>query len=254
MSSQSSIADLDRIAAQDVSQRYKRQLLVDLDVQSGHTVVDVGCGPGTDLGALARAVGSAGRVIGVDHDPVMLAEAARRTSGYPRVALVLGNAHHLPLRDEYADRARTDRMLQHVADPARAVAELARIVRSGGKVALTEPDWDTLAIDDVDVETSRAYTRYVVTHVVRNATMGRQLVRLVLASGLRMEIHRADAVIFRDFAAGERILKIDDVAQRAMREDHLSADAIGPWLRRLRQGPYLSCVTLHSLVATKVVM
>jgi len=89
-----------------------------------------------------------------------------------------------------------------MADPARAVAELARILRPGGKLALAEPDWDTLAIDDVDVDTCRAYTRFVVTQVVRNAGMGRHLVRLALAAGLRVEVHRAEAVMFRDFASG----------------------------------------------------
>ena len=44
------------------------------------------------------------------------------------------------------DAARCERTLQHVADPARVVSEIARILKSGGRVALVEPDWEGLLI------------------------------------------------------------------------------------------------------------
>ena len=49
---------------------------------------------------------------------------------------------------------------------------------------LADPDWDSLAIDDIDLETSRAYTRHVSARVVRNAVIGRQLARLADDAGL----------------------------------------------------------------------
>ncbi len=71
-----------------------------------------------------------------------------------------GDAHALPLATASADRVKLDRVLMHVASPSRVLAEVHRVLRADGLVALAEPDWDTLVVDDPDVETSRAYTRF----------------------------------------------------------------------------------------------
>ena len=54
------IAYLDRLAASDLGRAYKGRMLDELDVRAGQTVLDLGCGPGTDLGALAEAVTATG--------------------------------------------------------------------------------------------------------------------------------------------------------------------------------------------------
>lgn len=153
------ISYLDEAAASDVGREYKRHVLHDLRIEPGHVVLDVGCGPGTDLPAMATAAGPAGKVIGVDHDPAMRDPARKRIRAYPNVEIQAGDAHTLPLDPASVDRARADRVLQHLADPARAVTELRRVLRPGGRVVLAEPDWDTLAIDANDTSISRAYTR-----------------------------------------------------------------------------------------------
>jgi ubiquinone/menaquinone biosynthesis C-methylase UbiE len=80
-----SIDYLDRVAGTDVAHAYKRHMLDALSIEPGHTVLDVGCGPGTDLAALASAAGPSGTVIGVDHDAAMADEARRRTADLPGV-------------------------------------------------------------------------------------------------------------------------------------------------------------------------
>src|SRR4051812_45389732 len=89
------IAYLDAAAAATAGHEYKQRFLAALEVRAGHTVVDVGCGPGTDLARLADAVGTAGSVIGVDHDPRMVAEARRRLADRPNVELRVGDIHGL---------------------------------------------------------------------------------------------------------------------------------------------------------------
>src|SRR5689334_4507551 len=105
------IAYLDAAAATGVGMSYKRRLLELLEVEPGQTAVDLGCGPGTDLGALAAAVGGGGRVVGVDRDTGMLAEARRR---HPGAELRRGDLHALPIDGGSADRVKVDRVLQHV--------------------------------------------------------------------------------------------------------------------------------------------
>ncbi|MEV8511540.1 methyltransferase domain-containing protein [Dactylosporangium sp. NPDC051484] len=242
------IAYLEHAAASDIGRRYKHDLLAALDVRPGNAVLDVGCGPGTDLPALASAVGDAGTVIGVDHDPAMLEQARQRIAAHPRVEVRAGDAHALPLDDASIDRARADRVLQHLADPARALAELRRVVRPGGRVALAEPDWDTLVIDDADVAISRAYTRYITTSVVRNAAIGRQLARLLGGAGFEIESVDAAVILFRDYRTADAILRMPSVAQRAWQAGALDERAGRAWLARLTGGPFLASFTFFTAI------
>ena len=113
-----------RAAATDVGRLYKRQLVDLLDVREGHTVLDAGCGPGTDLPTLAERVGATGTVVGVDRDPAMLAQARERTRELRRVEIREGDVLDLPVDRGTVDRAKIDRVLMHVDDPAAALAQL----------------------------------------------------------------------------------------------------------------------------------
>lgn len=98
-----------RAAATDVGRLYKRQLVDLLDVREGHTVLDAGCGPGTDLPTLAERVGATGTVVGVDRDPAMLAQARERTRELPRVEIREGDVLDLPVDRGTVDRRTTRR-------------------------------------------------------------------------------------------------------------------------------------------------
>ncbi|MFF2813118.1 methyltransferase domain-containing protein [Streptomyces sp. NPDC058000] len=101
-----------------------------------------------------------GTVIGVDHDQTAVDAASERTANQDTVTVQLGDIHDLPLADRATDRARTDRVLQHVADPVRALCEIRRVLQPGGRLVMGEPDWTTLAVDHPDSDLSRAYTQY----------------------------------------------------------------------------------------------
>lgn len=242
------VAYLDTAAATSVGRDYKRRLLGALDVRAGQTVLDIGCGPGTDLGQLADAVTADGSVVGIDHDPGMLAEASRRLAGRSNVEVRDGDAHDLPLGDASVDRARVDRVLQHLADPGRAVAEARRVLRPGGVFAMAEPDWDTLTVADEDVRTSRGVARFV-AGTVRNATVGRQLVHLSARAGLRVRSVEAIAVVFRDFGEADRILRLDRLSAAAVRAGELTEAEVRAWLHRLANGPFLAGFTFYLVTA-----
>src|SRR5687767_12064304 len=87
---------MDAAAGTAVGLDYKHRFVKALDLRPGNCVLDIGCGPGTDLGRLADAVGPGGSVIGVDRDPKMLAEASRRSANRANVSVRAGDAHQLP--------------------------------------------------------------------------------------------------------------------------------------------------------------
>ncbi|MCW6006207.1 methyltransferase domain-containing protein [Micromonospora sp. CPCC 205371] len=244
------IAYLDAAAHTDAGVAYKRRFLDTLDVLPGQTVVDVGCGPGTDLARLADATGGEGSVIGVDRDPLMLDEARRRLADRPNIELRSGDAAHLPLASGSADRARVDRVLQHVPGPAAAIAELHRVLRPGGRCGMAEPDWHTLAVADEDAETSRGFTDFVAGQV-RNATIGRHLVRLCVDTGLRVRSVEPIAVLFRDFGTADEILGLRRNCARAVQAGRLAEAKAASFLRRLAHGPLVAGFTFYLVTADK---
>jgi ubiquinone/menaquinone biosynthesis C-methylase UbiE len=238
-----------QVAESTAGRDYKRELLAALDLRPGLTVVDVGCGPGTDLAAMAALVADTGTVIGVDLAEPMVAEARRRTAGLPGVEVRQGDAHALPLDAASVDRVRADRMVQHVADPAGVFAEFRRVLRPGGLACVAEPDWDTLVVDPGDVETTRAFNRFVCSTMVRNATVGRQLPGLAERAGLRVLAVRPTAPVFRDFALADKILGLSRNAERAVRAGQLDRDAADRWIAGMREGPFLATSLLFTIVA-----
>ncbi len=111
------------------------------DVNPGETVLDLGCGAGTDLLIAARRVGAAGRVIGVDASPTMrrCAEIAARVAGLTdRVKVLDGHGEALPIQDESVDLLIANGAISFVADRFKVFREIRRVLRPGGRLYLAE--------------------------------------------------------------------------------------------------------------------
>jgi SAM-dependent methyltransferase len=104
-------------------------------IASGSTVVDIGCGAGTDLLLAARAAGPDGRAIGIDMTQSMLrkAEAAAKVAGLTNVELRQGDALELPVESGSVDVVISNGVLNLATDKRRAYSEVFRVLRPGGR-------------------------------------------------------------------------------------------------------------------------
>lgn len=109
--------------------------VAELGLLPGASVLDVGCGTGRALSFLQAAVGASGRLIALDATPEMLAEA-RRLGRQGVACLVLGDGRRLPLQDAAVDAVFAGGFVPHLVEPAAALAELARVTRPGGRLAV----------------------------------------------------------------------------------------------------------------------
>ena len=108
-------------------------------VGPGARALDVCCGTGDLALALAQAVGTGGEVVGLDFSEPMLEHARAKTAARGiEVEYVHGNALELPFEDESFDAATVGFGIRNVVDLTRALAELRRVVRPGGRVVVLE--------------------------------------------------------------------------------------------------------------------
>lgn len=160
------------------------EVLAELAVGPGDWVLDLGCGPGDATRELASRLRPGGEAVGADRSRALIDEAIRRQAASDLPAtFVVGDAHHLRFDTGTFDACRTERLLAHVANPPVALAEMVRIVRSGGRIGAIEVDAASLMIDHPDRVLTDLFVASL-TGTVRHPSIGPQLRRLLGEAGL----------------------------------------------------------------------
>jgi len=187
----------------DTAQRLrerKRASYALLDLKPGDAVLEVGCGRASDVLELERVVGPTGRTVGVDASEAMVEEARRRaTAAGSRAQFEVARAESLPFPDATFDAVRTERVLMHVADPARAVDEIARVTKPSGRVVAIEPDHQMSALDAEDGKLCDRVFRGL-NATLPSPRIGRQLRGLFVRSGLVHVDSRVAPLVFTSWA------------------------------------------------------
>jgi ubiquinone/menaquinone biosynthesis C-methylase UbiE len=125
-------------------------------LRAGHAVLDVGCGTGAITRGIAEIVGAGGHVLGVDTNRELI-EAARRAHGGVRgLAFDVQDAYALSYRDRF-DVVTASRVLQWLADPARALAAMIHAARPGGRVVVLDYNHERLRLEPAPADAAQEF-------------------------------------------------------------------------------------------------
>jgi len=209
---------------------WKLIILDGLRLRPGMKVLDLGCGAGHDAFDIACRVGSGGHITGVDFSEFLITEAIRRASGRNLpVCFEVGDAHALRFPDASFDAVRTERMLMHVPDPGKALAEMVRVLKPGGRLAVQDVDWETQFCDSPYKDTTRKIALSFCDGI-KNGWIGRRLPRLF------REAHMTDITVsFRTVTLTYDFLQLllGGHIARAISHGVLSKDEADRWWTQL---------------------
>jgi ubiquinone/menaquinone biosynthesis C-methylase UbiE len=110
----------------------------------GEHILDIGVGPGLLAYDLARLVGDKGRVVGLDNAAAMVNLARKRLADLKCAECVEGQATELSFPDASFDAVVSTQVYEYVADMPRALGELHRVLKPGGRALILDTDWRSI--------------------------------------------------------------------------------------------------------------
>jgi len=216
----------------------KQRSYAHMEIQSGHKVLDLGCGPGTDTIPLAPMVGVNGQVIGADYDEAMIAEADQRAelAGVNTwVKHKCVDAMSLPFETDYFDSCRSERLFQHLRNPAQALSEMTRVTKPGGWVVVVDSDWGSLSTDSDEIDIERRLTRFLAESSLHNGYSGRKLYRLLKQQNLADISFEVFPVATPNYALARQATQAERIEQEALKAGVITTEELHRWQASLEQ-------------------
>ena len=154
---------------------------------------------------------------------------ARECHAHGGVLSIGGDASELPFRDESFDGCRADRVFQHLEEPHRALREMVRVAKTGGRVVIVDPDYDTQVLEFPDQDLARRVLRFRADHALRHGALAHRMPALFREAGLHRVGVDAMTLVVRDPAAVDNVMGLRTWASTAHRIGLLEDADVARW-------------------------
>ena len=175
--------DASRVRALEFARANPALAFAHLALEPGLSLLDCGCGTGDMLSLMAKLT-EPGIAHGGDLSEAMIREARKRAqaAGVANLTLDKMDVQSLPFPDQSMDRVMATQLLIHVPDPRKAIHEMCRVTAVKGRIAVSDMDWDALAVGCSNNELARQFTR-LFSNGVRNPVVVREYAGWLRAEG-----------------------------------------------------------------------
>ena len=147
----SDLGKLQRLMAESIAGTSRRNAILNaLPTQAGDTIIDVGCGAGHLLPHLAKSVGAAGTIYGLDPSKNQLNQARKRCSEFENIKLIERNADNSKLQRNCCHSATATQASEYIPDVDIGLDEITRILKPGGAFVNVSILWDHFKFHGVD--------------------------------------------------------------------------------------------------------
>ncbi|HRV96728.1 MAG TPA: methyltransferase domain-containing protein [Anaerolineae bacterium] len=236
-------------------QDYKTESYRLLALAPGDKVLDAGCGLGDDVFRMAELVGAGGKVTGLDASEKLIAKAMADQRGQRlSVEFRTGDLLATEFEDGRFNKVRIDRVLQHIADPARAIAELVRVLQVGGILLAYDNDWGTFTINSEQRDVTRRIEN-AWCDSFKSGWVGRYIPQWFKEAGLSQIAVHPKISIIDDFQTAEAIYNLGQTVSMLIEAGEISADSGRRWLEELQvrteQGYFTATLTAYSVIGRK---
>jgi ubiquinone/menaquinone biosynthesis C-methylase UbiE len=134
----------------DHLRRAQATLISMLELKENINFLDIGCGTGWAVGLAARSINEKGEFYGIDISSKMIAKARENFSDKKHFHFIEANSEAIPLDDNFFDVIICTNSFHHYLHPRKAMKEIFRLLKPGGKIYILDPTADTLFIKIID--------------------------------------------------------------------------------------------------------
>lgn len=181
---------LERRAATPQQAAALKAYLDDVNFPDGARVLDIGCGTGPQSRTLAAWPG-VGEVVGVDQLEPFLERARELAADIPDLSFRQADARNLPFADASFDVVVLHTLLTHVPGPEGVLAEVHRVLRPGGQVAIYDGDFSTMSVATSDADPLQGCIDAFVEGNVHDKWLVRRLPSVLVAAGFSPDASRS---------------------------------------------------------------
>lgn len=215
---------------------YKKLLFAQLNRTKFQSILNLGCGAGSDLQALAGHLEENGSLLAMDLSFEMLSfcktQFIKKESH--KLFFLQGNGMQLPIREESIELIHIDRVLLHIPQANEVVSQCIKILKRNGVLIIGEPDWGTFIMassyPDIDAkvknflfqETSSGYVARYIPEWLANGKM-------------KMECIEPFTAVLNDYQEFSKMMMLDKLLLRAEELNYLSAQESKVWKQDLEE-------------------